>query len=126
MFIGPGVILTNDRNPRAITASEELKNQLDWEIRGVVIEKGASIGAGSVCIAPVRVGRWAMVAAGSVVTMDIPPFSLVAGIPARRLGWVGKSGFRLEIISESQQLFRCPKTGELYSLQNDALFEVVN
>ena len=58
----------------------------------MTIEDGASIGARAVCVAPLTVGRWATVAAGAVVTKDVPAFALVAGVPARRLGWVGKAG----------------------------------
>ncbi len=58
----------------------------------VTCREGASIGARSVCVAPVTIGRWALVAAGSVVTKDVPDFALVVGAPARRVGWVGRAG----------------------------------
>jgi len=95
VFIGPGAILTNDRLPRAISPSGELKRVDDWDPVGVTIETGASIGAGAVCVAPVRIGAWAMVAAGSVVVRDIPDHALVAGNPARQIGWVGRDGRRM-------------------------------
>ena len=95
VFIGPGVILTNDRLPRAISPSGELKQADDWDPVGVTIETGASIGAGAVCVAPVRIGAWAMVAAGSVVVRDVPDHALVAGNPARQIGWVGRDGQRM-------------------------------
>lgn len=95
VFIGPGAILTNDRLPRAISPSGELKRVDDWDPVGVTIETGASIGAGAVCVAPVRIGAWAMVAAGSVVVRDIPDHALVAGNPARQIGWVGRDGQRM-------------------------------
>jgi UDP-2-acetamido-3-amino-2,3-dideoxy-glucuronate N-acetyltransferase len=95
VFIGPGAILTNDRLPRAISPSGELKRADDWDPVGVTIETGASIGAGAVCVAPVRIGAWAMVAAGSVVVRDIPDHALVAGNPARQIGWVGRDGRRM-------------------------------
>ena len=96
VFIGPAVVLTNDTYPRAITPDGSLKSAADWEAVGVTIEQGASIGARSVCVAPVTVGAWALVAAGSVVTQDVPNHALVAGVPARRIGWVGHDGRRLE------------------------------
>ena len=97
VFIGPGAILTNDRLPRAITPSGELKRADDWDPVGVTIDTGASIGAGAVCVAPVRIGAWAMVAAGSVVVRDVPDHALVAGNPARQIGWVGRDGRRMAI-----------------------------
>ncbi|MGB1727342.1 MAG: acyltransferase, partial [Ilumatobacteraceae bacterium] len=84
VFIGPGAILTNDRLPRAVSPSGELKRSDDWDPVGVTIETGASIGAGATCVAPVRIGAWAMVAAGSVVVRDVPDHGLVAGNPARQ------------------------------------------
>jgi UDP-2-acetamido-3-amino-2,3-dideoxy-glucuronate N-acetyltransferase len=95
VFIGPGAILTNDRLPRAISPSGELKRADDWDPVGVMIETGASIGAGAVCVAPVRIGAWAMVAAGSVVVRDVPDHALVAGNPARQIGWIGRDGRRM-------------------------------
>ena len=95
VFIGPGAILTNDRLPRAISPLGELKRADDWDPVGVMIETGASIGAGAVCVAPVRIGAWAMVAAGSVVVRDVPDHALVAGNPARQIGWIGRDGQRM-------------------------------
>ncbi|GAA1777131.1 acyltransferase [Nocardioides hankookensis] len=92
VFIGPAVVLTNDTYPRAITPDGALKTADDWEAVGVVVERGAAIGARSVCVAPVTIGAWSLVAAGSVVTQDVPAHALVAGVPARRIGWVGRDG----------------------------------
>src|SRR4051794_422751 len=96
VFIGPAAVLTNDTYPRAVTPDGRLKTADDWQATGVVIDEGAAIGARAVCVAPVRVGRWALVAAGAVVVADVPDFALVAGVPARRIGWVGRAGVRLE------------------------------
>ncbi len=95
VFIGPGVILTNDRNPRAVNVDGTPKGPDDWAPAGVHVESGASIGAGAVVLGGVHVGGWALVGAGAVVTRDVTPQALVTGSPAFRIGWVGKSGHRL-------------------------------
>ncbi|TDW29928.1 acyltransferase [Cryobacterium psychrophilum] len=113
VFVGPGVVFTNDVFPRAINVDGSRKSAADWPIVGVIVRTGASIGARAVCIAPVTVGRWSMVAAGSVVTTDVPEFALVVGVPARRIGWVGRSGVALH--EDEPGRFTCPATGEKYT-----------
>lgn len=108
VFIGPGAILTNDLNPRAVNEDQTLKSSNDWKIQRVEVQTGASIGAGAICVAPVIIGSWAMVGAGAVVVKDVPNYALVAGNPAKQIGWVGKSGQKLEKISESKNLYVCP------------------
>lgn len=119
VFIGPGVILTNDKWPRAITPENSQKQLVDWEPVGTLIREGASIGARSVCVAPLTIGRWAMVAAGSVVTKNVSDFSLVAGVPARRIGWVGRAGQKLLGNRDDSGLFVCPVTGSKYREQSE-------
>jgi len=87
----------------------------------VTIGQGASIGARAVCVAPVTIGRWATVAAGAVVTKDVPDFALVAGVPARRIRWVGKAGFPLEQRGDE---WVCPSTGDRYRETDNELTEV--
>ena len=116
VFIGPGVIITNDKNPRSITTESLLKTTADWETSRVHVQKGASLGAGTVCVAPIEIGNWAMTGAGAIVTKDVLDFSLVVGSPAMQIGWVGRSGFRLK--KENDTLFICPVTSERYLLSN--------
>jgi acetyltransferase-like isoleucine patch superfamily enzyme len=111
VFIGPAVVLTNDTYPRAVNPDGSQKSASDWQAVGVTIEQGAAIGARAVCVAPVRIGAWATVAAGAVVTKDVPDFALVAGVPARRIGWVGKAGAPLR---EEDGRWVCPLTGATY------------
>lgn len=111
VFIGPAVVLTNDVFPRAVTPQGDLKTDDDWDKVGVSIGDGASIGARAVCIAPLKVGAWATVAAGAVVTRDVPDYALMVGVPARQIGWVGRAGFPLEAEGEG---WRCPTTGTRY------------
>jgi UDP-2-acetamido-3-amino-2,3-dideoxy-glucuronate N-acetyltransferase len=111
VFVGPAVVLTNDTYPRSVDPDGRLKRGGDWEPVGVVVEEGASLGARSVCVAPVRIGAWALVAAGAVVTADVPPYTLVAGVPARPIGWVGKAGRKLVADGDG---WLCPVTGTRY------------
>jgi acetyltransferase-like isoleucine patch superfamily enzyme len=122
VFIGPGAILTNDRNPRATMISGKLKTEENWNKVGVIIEQGASIGAGAVCIAPLRIGSWAFVGAGAVVTKDVLPHALVTGNPAHQIGWVGRFGFQLKEISEN--IFECPASEERYLFVQGKLSEM--
>lgn len=95
-FVGPAAVFTNDTFPRAINPDGTLKQASDWDRRGVLVRRGASIGAGAVVLGGVEVGEWALVAAGAVVTNDVPPHALVVGTPARRVGWVGADGLAME------------------------------
>lgn len=92
VFVGPAVVFTNDTFPRAVNPNGSLKTGSDWDVVGVKVRRGASIGARAVVLGGTEVGEWALVAAGAVVTKDVPPFALVAGVPARRVAWVGPRG----------------------------------
>jgi acetyltransferase-like isoleucine patch superfamily enzyme len=120
-FVGPAAVLTNDLRPRSVAPDGTQKRGGDWHAVGVEVSEGASIGARAVCVAPVRVGRWAMVGAGSVVTRDVPDFALVVGVPARRIGWVGRSGERL--VDAGDGRWRDPATGETFRETDGRLVE---
>jgi UDP-2-acetamido-3-amino-2,3-dideoxy-glucuronate N-acetyltransferase len=119
VFVGPAVVLTNDLRPRAVTLDGARQDLDDWDAEGSVLEDGCSVGARSVLLPGVRVGRWAMVAAGAVVTRDVPAHALVAGVPARLRGWVGRAGHALEDLGGGR--FRCPVTGERYVPDGEGL-----
>jgi UDP-2-acetamido-3-amino-2,3-dideoxy-glucuronate N-acetyltransferase len=119
VFIGPAVVLTNDTYPRAINPDGSQKSAHDWEPVGVTIRTGAAVGARAVCVAPVTIGAWATVAAGAVVVKDVQDFALVAGVPARRIGWVGKAGVRLV---EEGDAWICPQTGARY-IESDGILK---
>lgn len=121
VFVGPAVCFTNDHYPRSVAPDGSLKRGDDWEAVGVTCREGSSIGARSVCVSPVTIGRWAMVAAGSVVVKDVADFALVAGVPARRLRWVGKAGVPLAQTGDHE--WTCPQTGEKYIEQDETLTE---
>ena len=124
VFIGPAAVLTNDQFPRAVNTDMSLKSGSDWDAVGVTIKDGASIGARAVAIAPVTIGRWALVAAGAVVTNDVPDFALVAGVPAKRIRWVGKAGVPLESAGENH--FRCPVDNSLYIQSSENTLEEIS
>jgi acetyltransferase-like isoleucine patch superfamily enzyme len=119
VFIGPAAVLTNDLYPRSVDVAGKVKRPEDWSANGVVVREGASLGARVVVVAGRVIGRWALVAAGAVVTRDVPDYALVAGVPARQRGWVGRAGERLEATGPG--MWRCPQTGELYDEVDDTL-----
>lgn len=113
VFVGPAAVLTNDLYPRAVNPDGSLKNAEDWDPVGVTLESGCSVGASAVVVSPAVVGEWATVAAGAVVVHDVPAYALVAGVPARRIGWVGRAGRPL--VEDGPGRFHCPLTGEHFT-----------
>lgn len=111
VFIGPGAILTNDKLPRAVNPDGSRKQSGDWTPNGVIVQRGASIGAGVICVGPVTIGAWALVGAGAIVVKDVPSHALMAGNPARQTGWVGMAGKRL---FREGKFWVCPESGELH------------
>lgn len=85
VFVGHNVTFINDLYPRATTADGRLQTEADWECRPTLVKRGASIGSGATLLAGVTVGEYALVGAGSVVTRDVPAYTVVAGNPARIL-----------------------------------------
>jgi acetyltransferase-like isoleucine patch superfamily enzyme len=88
VFIGHGVTFVNDSYPRATTTEGSLQTEADWKIERTVIKKGASIGSGATILSKTTIGENAIVGAGSVVTKDVPPNSIVAGNPAKILRYI--------------------------------------
>jgi UDP-2-acetamido-3-amino-2,3-dideoxy-glucuronate N-acetyltransferase len=113
VFIGPGAQLANDRFPRAVSPDGELKTAEDWTLGHVQVEDGASIGAGAIVVPDARIGRWAMVGSGSVVTRDVAPHELVVGNPARAIGYVCMCGRRL---GREGEAWTCGTCGRSYQL----------
>lgn len=111
VFCGPSVVFTNIKNPRC-----EVSRRGAYE--PTYVEQGATLGANSTIICGIRIGRYAFIGAGAVVTADVPPYALMAGVPARRIGWSGRSGARLKPVPGRPGLYACPETGEQY-LQED-------
>lgn len=115
VFVGPEVVFTNDRYPRAINPDGTLKLADDWEVGQTLVKYGAAVGSRSVVLPGVTIGRWALVAAGSVVTKDVPDHALVAGNPARPMGWACVCARRLD------ESLKCAACGRTYRRQGDGL-----
>jgi acetyltransferase-like isoleucine patch superfamily enzyme len=111
VFVGPHVVFTNDRLPRAVNPDGSLKSDEDWELGRILVKEGASLGAGAIIVAGVTIGRFAMVGAGAVVTRDVPDYGLVYGNPARLSGYVCERGHRLEEVGEADGSigYLCPQ-----------------
>lgn len=121
VFVGPAAVLTNDVYPRAVNSDGTLKRGHDWQAVGVTVREGASIGARAVVVGGVAIGRWALVGAGAVVTRDVPDHALVVGVPARRVGWVGRAG--VPLVQEGNGTWRCPRDGTRYAEERGQLVE---
>ena len=119
VFVGPGVIFTNDKTPRAINPDGSLKSDADWDVGLIYVSYGASVGAGAVILPNVRIGNFALVGAGSIVTRDVPEHALVVGNPARQIGFVCRCGAKLD--RDSNGGYLCPICNERYSFEGGQL-----
>ena len=124
VFVGPHVCFTNDNRPRAVNPDGSLKATprvgvpTDWVLGRILIQRGAALGANSTILPKVVVGEWAMVGAGAVVTKDVPAHGLVAGNPARLLGFVCTCGHRLVADHEEDDriIAQCSDCHEMLSI----------
>ena len=110
VFVGPSAVFTNVMNPRAGVERKD-------EYRKTIVRAGATLGANCTIVCGVTVGRHAFVAAGAVVTRDVPDHALVAGVPARQTGWMSRHGEKLDLSLQGEGEAACPATGELYRLE---------
>ncbi len=115
VFLGPSVTFTNVINPRSHV---DRKN----EFRRTTVRRGATIGANSTIVCGNEIGEYAMVGAGSVVTHNVKPYALVAGNPARQIGWVSENGCRLNFDGEGIAV--CPETGQEYRMDKDNVVRI--
>jgi len=113
VFCGPSMVFTNVYNPRAGVVR---KNQY----RRTLVRRGASIGANATIVCGVTVGAYAFIGAGAVVKRDVPDFALMAGVPARQIGWISRFGERLDLPLTGNGEAYCPHTGDAYLLQGGA------
>lgn len=116
VFLGPGVILTNDKVPRAINPDGSLKVDGEWRVGKILVKKGASLGAGVVVLPDITIGKFAMIGAGSVVTRDVPAHGLAVGSPAHLIGFVCYCGQRVNVVEGRATCMHC---GMEVSVPND-------
>ncbi len=109
VFCGPSMVFTNVFNPRAAVVRKH-------QYRRTLVRRGATIGANATIVCGVTIGQHAFIAAGAVVTRDVPAFALMAGVPARQTGWISRHGERLPLPLGGPAQAECPHTGELYVL----------
>ena len=107
VFCGPSMVFTNVINPRAAIERKT-------EYRPTHVGRGATLGANCTIVCGATIGSYAFVGAGAVVTKSVKDFALVAGVPARQIGWVSRNGERLQLPLEGHGTARCPATGENY------------
>ena len=114
VFCGPSMVFTNVYNPRsAITRKDEYRDTL--------VKKGATIGANATIVCGVTVGQYAFIGAGAVVNKDIPDYALMAGVPAKQIGWMSEFGERLDLPLNGSAVSSCVNTGVVYRLENDQI-----
>ncbi len=111
VFCGPSIVFTNVYNPRSAVPRRD-------EYRPTLVRRGATLGANCTIVCGVTIGVGAFVAAGAVVREDVRDFALVAGVPARRIGWMSAHGERLALPLEGDGEAACPATGQRYTLRN--------
>jgi UDP-2-acetamido-3-amino-2,3-dideoxy-glucuronate N-acetyltransferase len=114
VFCGPSMVFTNVLNPRSAVSRKA-------EYRRTHVKRGATLGANCTIVCGVTVGEYAFVGAGAVVSRGVPPFALVVGVPARRVGWMSRHGERLDLPAAGTGIAKCPATGEAYRLDGERL-----
>lgn len=118
VFCGPSMVFTNVYNPRALI---ERKNQY----RDTLVKKGATLGANCTIVCGITIGEYAFVAAGAVITRNVKPYALMAGVPAKQIGWVSQYGEQIPLPLEGEGEYTCPHIGQSYRLNGDQLTETV-
>ena len=111
VFCGPSMVFTNVYNPRAFVERKQ-------EYRDTVIKRGATLGANCTVVCGVIIGEYSLIGAGAVINKDVKPFALMAGVPAKQIGWISKHGERLNLPLKGSAEAKCERTGEHYLLED--------
>jgi UDP-2-acetamido-3-amino-2,3-dideoxy-glucuronate N-acetyltransferase len=111
VFCGPSMVFTNVYNPRSAVVRKD-------EYRNTLVKKGATLGANCTIVCGVTIGEFAFVGAGAVVNRNVKPYALMAGVPARQVGWMSAHGARLDLPLSGDGEAACPDSGERYQLTN--------
>jgi UDP-2-acetamido-3-amino-2,3-dideoxy-glucuronate N-acetyltransferase len=114
VFCGPSMVFTNVYNPRSAVIRKD-------EYRHTLVKKGASIGANATIVCGITIGEYAFIAAGAVINKDVKPYALMAGVPAKQIGWMSEYGERLDLPLEGNANAICVTTGDKYELNNGVL-----
>ena len=114
VFCGPSMVFTNVYNPRSFVDRKK-------EYKDTLVKKGATLGANCTIICGLTIGEFAFVGAGAVVTKDVPPYALFAGVPAKQIGWMSEYGEKLDLPLSGNQKIICKHSGKIYKLKNSVL-----
>jgi len=118
VFCGPSMVFTNVINPRSAISRKE-------EYRSTLVKKGATLGANCTIICGVKIGQYAFIGAGSVVTKDVPDYALMIGVPATQIGWISEYGQRMSFTQTEKDIFFCESTGSKYILEDGVCRKVM-
>lgn len=110
VFLGPSMVFTNITNPRSAVIRRDSYVE-------TIVERGASIGANATIVCGNKIGKYALIGAGAVVTKEVPPYALLVGNPAKQIGWVSEYGHRLEFNANNTAI--CPESKQEYQLLNN-------
>jgi UDP-2-acetamido-3-amino-2,3-dideoxy-glucuronate N-acetyltransferase len=114
VFCGPSMVFTNVYNPRSAVTRKD-------EYRDTIVKKGATIGANATIVCGVTIGEYAFIAAGAVINKDVKPYALMAGVPAKQIGWMSEFGERIDLPLSGSGEWTCPHNGNVYELANSSM-----
>jgi UDP-2-acetamido-3-amino-2,3-dideoxy-glucuronate N-acetyltransferase len=114
VFCGPSMVFTNVYNPRSAVTRKD-------EYRDTIVKKGATIGANATIVCGVTIGEYAFIAAGAVINKDVKPYALMAGVPAKQIGWMSEFGERIDLPLSGSGEWTCPHMGKVYLLKSNLL-----
>jgi len=118
VFCGPSMVFTNVHNPRALIDRKD-------QYRDTLVKKGATLGANCTIVCGANIGEYAFVAAGAVITKNVKPYALMAGVPAKQIGWMSQYGEQIPLPLVGDGEYACPHTAQRYRLNDDHLVQII-